>query len=49
MTNSWKIGAGAGLIILGVYFLFNQQKFLEVILGVASVALGISLIASDSK
>ena len=49
MINAWKIGAGAGAIILGVYVLFNRQNFSEVIFGVIAIAFGIGLIASDSK
>ncbi|MBI2632546.1 hypothetical protein HYW75_06070 [Candidatus Pacearchaeota archaeon] len=49
MVSTWKIGAGAGTIILGVYILFNQRNFLEVIFGIIAIAFGISLIASDSK
>ncbi len=49
MVNAWKIGIGAGAIILGVYVLFNQQNFSEVLFGIIAIAFGLGLIASDSK
>jgi len=47
MSGEWKIGVGAGSIILGVYFLLNFNDIGSVVLGAAAVAFGFSLIASN--
>lgn len=49
MVNSWKVGVGAGSIIFGVYFLFQNSDIISVILGVSAVAFGIGLIASSLR
>ncbi|MEK6927511.1 MAG: hypothetical protein AABX11_03700 [Nanoarchaeota archaeon] len=47
MVNAWKIGGGAGLILLGLFFMFKQADTLSSILGIISIALGLGLFASD--
>lgn len=44
--NELKIGGSAGLIILGVFVLFNQLGILLSILGILCIAFGIGLLAS---
>lgn len=47
-VNPWKMGIGAGSMLLGVYFVFNfQQDISSVIFGIVAVAFGIGLIASN--
>lgn len=43
----WKIGIGTGLIILGLYFLFNQEGIVSILIGSIGVAVGVGLIVSD--
>ena len=45
--NPWKIGIGAGAVLLGIYFAFNQKDVTGVIIGFAFMAFGIGLIASS--
>jgi hypothetical protein len=54
MVNAWKIGGGAGAIILGLVILFNRSNLadgvfavISLIFGVVIIATGIGLIASD--
>ena len=47
MPNAWKIGIGAGSILLGLYIFFNQNSITDVIFGVVAIAFGIGLLASD--
>ena len=47
MVNPWKIGVGAGSILLGLYIFFNQNNIIEVIFGVIAIGFGIGLLASD--
>lgn len=43
--NPLKIGFGAGFILLGTYLLFNKLELIIDILGIISIAIGLSLIA----
>ncbi len=45
--NPWKVGIGAGAILLGLYIFFNQKNIAEVIFGVIAIAFGIGLLASE--
>ncbi len=46
--NPWKIGIGVGATLLGAYISLNSKgNFVEVIVGIAIAAFGISLIASN--
>ena len=49
MANSspWKIGVGVGAILLGIYLAFNQKDTISIIVGIAAIAFGIGLIASN--
>lgn len=49
MLNAWKIGVSAGSILLGVYFLFNQQDIYSRIIGIGLIAFGLGLFASAVK
>ena len=44
--NAWKIGLGAGSILLGLYLALNQEGLLISIIGFIIIAFGIGLIAS---
>ena len=44
-ANPLKIGFGAGLILLGIYLVFNKLDLVMDILGIISIAIGLSLIA----
>lgn len=46
--NPWKVGFGVGATLLGAYIALNYQgNLVEVIVGIAISAFGISLIASS--
>ena len=45
--NPWKIGIGTGSILLGIYYFFNQNSIIDVIIGVIAIAFGIGLLASE--
>ncbi len=45
--KSWKIGIGTGLIILGLYFLFNQKEIWGILTGIISISIGITLVVSN--
>jgi hypothetical protein len=46
--NPWRIGFGAGAILLGAYIsLTFYSNLIEAILGIVIIAIGISLIASS--
>ncbi len=48
MPNAWKIGTGAGAILLGIYILFNNQNnIINSIFGVIAVAFGLGLLANE--
>jgi len=47
MQRAWKIGFGAGSILLGIYFLFNFRDITSVIFGIIAIGFGIGLIASN--
>ena len=44
---AWKIGVGAGSILLGVYFLLGGFDMAAKIFGIVAIAFGIGLIASS--
>lgn len=46
-NTSLKIGGGTAAIILGLYILFNQQNFSEVIFGIIAIGFGVWLLASN--
>lgn len=43
----WKVSIGVGLIIVGLYFLFNQKGIFGVFGGAVGIAVGIGLIISN--
>ena len=45
--NPWKIGIGTGAILLGIYLVFNQKNSIGIIIGLAVIAFGVGLIASN--
>ena len=50
MPNAWKIGLGAGLILLGVYLIFKyQQNIISVVSGIITIGFGLTLLASKDK
>ncbi len=45
--NAWKVGAGAGAILLGIYSALGfQDSSVMVIAGIILIAIGLGLIAS---
>ncbi len=47
-TNPLKIGFGVGATLLGAYIALNSKgEFIEVVVGIALAAFGVSLIASS--
>ena len=47
-ASPWKIGVGAGATLLGAYIAISSlNNLIEVIVGIAIAAFGVSLIASS--
>jgi len=45
--SPWKIGIGTGLILFGLYLVFNLKELAGNIIGFVAIAFGIGLIASN--